>query len=99
MAKRRRKGADRLRLEHLQSVTGHLKFLDPEYELIPDNPASRQPERERARRAIKALFPEGVPDAATLSNKRLAKKVNEWLELNKEEPVQQRTIQRAAGRP
>jgi hypothetical protein len=63
------------------------------------NPASRQPQRERARRALIALFPDGPPDAATLSNKALAKIVNEWLESQGQAPVNQRTIQRAAGRP
>jgi hypothetical protein len=63
------------------------------------NPASRQPHRERARRALAALFPDGLPDAATLSNKLLAKRVNEWLKANKQPLVEQRTIQRAAGRP
>jgi hypothetical protein len=61
--------------------------------------ASRQPDRERARRALGALFPDGPPDAASLPNKRLAKQVNEWLEANGQPSVGQRTIQRAAGRP
>src|SRR5262249_31423567 len=64
----------------------------------PKNTATRQPQQERARRALKALFGSEVPDAAALPNKHLANKVNKWLEARKQLPVKQRTIQRAAGR-
>jgi hypothetical protein len=74
------------------------KDIDPDYFEVPDNPATRQPHRERARRALDAMFPEGIPDAATIPNKLLAKQVNDWLEARKQPPVRLRTIQRAAGR-
>jgi tetratricopeptide (TPR) repeat protein len=64
----------------------------------PKNLATRQPQSERARRALEALFGSKVPDAAALSNKLLGDKVNKWLKACKEPPVGQRTIQRAAGR-
>jgi hypothetical protein len=48
------------------------------------NLRSRQPQRERARRALAALFPDGPPDAADLPNKLLANQVNDWLEANKQ---------------
>src|SRR5262249_42977333 len=59
------------------------------------SPATRH---ERARRALTALFGSEVPDAATLPNKRLADKVNKWLEDHQQPPVGQHTVQRAAGR-
>jgi hypothetical protein len=62
------------------------------------SPATRRPQYERARRALTALFGSEVPDAATLPNKRLADKVNKWLEDHQQPPVGQRTVQRAAGR-
>ena len=67
-------------------------------EAAPKDQARRQPGRERARRALEALFGSRVPDAAALPNKRLAAQVNEWLEERKQPSVGQRTIQRAAGR-
>src|SRR5262249_21554922 len=48
---------------------------------------TRQPHRERARRALDALFGSEVPDAAALPNKHLAARVNEWLEARKQPPV------------
>jgi hypothetical protein len=65
------------------------------------NPATRQPERERARRALTALFPgfpDTVPDPATVPNKHLDVEVNNWLKVHGEKPVTQRTVRRAAGR-
>jgi hypothetical protein len=53
-----------------------------------------QPKYERARRVIEALYPNGVPDAATESNKKLCKRVSEALS----EAVSDDTILRAAGR-
>jgi hypothetical protein len=64
----------------------------------PKNAATRQPQQERARRVLQALFGSEVPDAAVLPNKHLAAQVNKWLEERKQPPVGQRTIQRAAGR-
>jgi hypothetical protein len=60
--------------------------------------ATRQPQRERARRALRALFDSEVPDAATLPNKHLADTVIRWLKDKNQPPVGQRTIRRAAGR-
>jgi hypothetical protein len=62
------------------------------------SPATRGPQRERARRALTALFGSKVPDAATLPNKLLVDKVNKWLDDQQQPPVGPRTVQRAAGR-
>ena len=101
MAKKKRKKTDQDRLKMLLQLLPPraANYIDPEYQEIADNPTTRQPNRERARRALVALFPKGVPDAATLPNKLLAKKVNDWLEAKEQPSVSQRTIQRAAGRP
>jgi hypothetical protein len=76
-----------------------LDLENPDYHEVADDPTTRQPQRERARRALAALFPGGPPDAATLPNKHLANRVNDWLTAHDMEPVGQRSIQRAAGRP
>jgi hypothetical protein len=55
-----------------------------------------QPAFERARRVIKELYPNGVPDQATESNKKLCKRVSE--KLKETEAVSADTILRAAGR-
>jgi hypothetical protein len=61
--------------------------------------ANRQPARERAKRAIKLLYPTTeVPDAATLPNKILFRRVGDWLKEQKLQPVSDATILRAAGR-
>jgi len=52
------------------------------------------PALERARRALESLYPNGVPDAATVSNNRLYKQVSEMLS----EGVSADTVLRAAGR-
>jgi hypothetical protein len=64
--------------------------------IVASQPKRRksQPAYERARRAIVALYPNGVPDAATESNKKLCKRVSEALS----EAVSDDTILRAAGR-
>jgi hypothetical protein len=53
-----------------------------------------RPSFERAKRAIDKLFSDGVPDQATVSNKKLCHLVSEELS----EPVSSETILRAAGR-
>jgi hypothetical protein len=62
------------------------------------NRATRQPQRERARRALAVLFPAGIPDAAELPNSHLDKRVNEWLKAQGQPELNQRTIRRAANR-
>ena len=101
MAKKRYKEVDRVRLKMLLQLLPPraANYIDPDYYYTPDNPASQQPERERARRAIAALFPDGPPDAAELPNKLLVNQVNDWLEANNLPSVEQRTIRRAARRP
>jgi hypothetical protein len=62
------------------------------------NRATRQPQRERARRALAVLFPAGIPDAAELPNSHLDKRVNEWLKAQGQPELNQRTIRRTANR-
>lgn len=63
-----------------------------------------QPATQRAQRAIKALYPEGVPDQVTLPNKVLCRQVNEHLDKDTGKPnrpkvpISNDTILRAAGR-
>ena len=56
--------------------------------------AGATPSFERARRVIEELYPNGVPDQATESNKKLCRQVSDKLT----EPVSADTILRAAGR-
>ena len=57
-----------------------------------------RPAFERARRVIEKLHPDGVPDQATESNKRLCKQVNDKLKEMDQQPVSQDTVERAADR-
>ena len=57
-----------------------------------------RPTRERASRALQALYPNGVPDQVTLSNAKLFRAVGDWLKDQKLEDVSDPTILRAAGR-
>jgi hypothetical protein len=64
-------------------------------------PKRRSYKRERAMEAIKALWPDGVPDQGALPNKALCKKVAEWIAKDQRTPrieISDDTIQRAAGR-
>jgi hypothetical protein len=54
-----------------------------------------QPERERAKTALAALYPKGVPDA--VSDAGLYKTIGDWCQQNGG-PVSKDTILRAAGR-
>jgi hypothetical protein len=65
----------------------------PKTEAKPNRRKSR-PSFERAKRVIDELFPNGVPDQATVSNKKLCQRVSEKLP----EAVSPETILRAAGR-
>ena len=62
-------------------------------------PARRRvsPERDEARRALKALFRTGVPNQAALPNKQLCDRVRDWLKAP-ESKLSDKTIRRAAGR-
>jgi hypothetical protein len=57
-----------------------------------------RPAFERARRVIDELYPDGIPDQATVSNKSLCTQVNEKLKKMGQQPVSQDTVERAAGR-
>jgi hypothetical protein len=57
-----------------------------------------RPAFERARRVIGDLYPDAVPDQATVPNKSLCKQVNEKLKEMGQPPVSQDTVERAAGR-
>jgi hypothetical protein len=57
-----------------------------------------QPARERAQIAIKALYPQGVPDPASEPNVLLCRKVGNWLKERSLPGVSDPTILRAAGR-
>jgi hypothetical protein len=57
-----------------------------------------QPTRERAQRALNALYPDRLPDQATVPNAILCGRVGEWLKENGLPDVSDDTILRAAGR-
>jgi hypothetical protein len=59
-------------------------------------PTRRQPLRERARRALDELYPNGVPDQ--ISNAELVSAVEAQIRKSGERPVSRDTILRAAGR-
>jgi len=63
-------------------------------EISRPNRRKSRPSFERAQRVIEELYPNGVPDQATVSNKKLCKRVNEKLT----EAVSIDTILRASGR-
>jgi hypothetical protein len=97
-------GSSRREFEHLDpAITGqpqNPQTEDTGGKAVGATAASRlkrsksKPAFERARRAIDALYPTGVPDTATESNKKLCKRVSEKLS----EAVSPDTILRAAGR-
>jgi hypothetical protein len=64
----------------------------------------RRDKRTRARTAIHALWPEGVPDQSIFANGPLCKKVSDWLKKDSAGqkvppvPISDDTILRAAGR-
>jgi len=96
----KRNAAERERLRALCMVVSPMAAADinPDYQLIEEEPATRQPQRERARRALSALYGKKVPDSAALPNKHLEKQVNHWLREQGQPPINGRTIRRAAGR-
>ena len=57
-----------------------------------------QPTRERAQRALNALYPDGLPDQATVPNTILCGRVGDWLRENGLLDVSDDTILRAAAR-
>jgi hypothetical protein len=57
-----------------------------------------QPTRERAQRALNALYRDRLPDQATVPNAILCGRVGEWLRENGLSDVSDDTILRAAGR-
>jgi hypothetical protein len=90
--------------EHLDpAITGRIQnpeiadiVVDERDGIVASQPKHRKsrPKYDRARRVIEELYPNGVPDAATVSNKKLCKQVGEKLS----EAVSDDTILRAAGR-
>jgi hypothetical protein len=101
LRERKRNAVERERLRAEQRIVSPMMAADinPDYELVEACPETRQPVRERARRALAALFSSEIPDAATLPNKLLVDKVNAWLKTQGLSIVDERTIRRAAGRP
>jgi hypothetical protein len=56
----------------------------------PDAPIRRRkrsPEVERANHALTAIYPQGVPDQATVRDNKLNDQVNDWLRDNSLDPV------------
>jgi hypothetical protein len=64
----------------------------------PPQQSRPQPTLERARRALRELYPKGIPDQATEPNAILCRRVGNWLKDNKMPKVSDATILRAAGR-
>jgi hypothetical protein len=69
----------------LVSKADLLLWLDKQ---APQGPAAMaavprpQPKRDRAKAAIHALWPDGVPDQAILPNGKLCRQVTEWLKVD-----------------
>jgi hypothetical protein len=94
------------------SVADFQDWLDrnpPEAKPVTRQPKSaakprKQDKRERAKEALKALWPDGVPDANTLSPKPLCAQVMTWLRADCRKrkipwlDISDKTILRAAGR-
>ena len=57
-----------------------------------------KPALERTQRAIQQMYPDGVPDQATLPNTVLCRRVSQKLKESKLDPVSDDTILRAASR-
>jgi len=65
----------------------------------PSPPTARaQPQRDRAKMALDALYPNGVPGRASKSDAELVLAVNIWLKNNELFEVSRESILRAAGR-
>lgn len=64
----------------------------------PARQERRQPSRERAKRAIEAIYPKGVPDQDAEPNKAVSQKVAKWLTDEGLPEVLHDTIMRAADR-
>jgi len=100
LRQRKRNAVERERLRALLMIVSPMMAADinPDYQLIPEKPATRQPQSERARRALLALYGKNIPDAAALPNKHLEKQIDQWLRKQGQPPISGRTIRRAAGR-
>jgi hypothetical protein len=61
-------------------------------------PTRKQPLRERARRALDELYPDGVPDQTSKSDAELVRAVEAQIRKSGQPPVSRETILRAAGR-
>jgi hypothetical protein len=61
-------------------------------------PGRTQPARERAKKALDAIYPTAIPKQSAVPNKVLLAKVNEWLKANRELAVKLDSVLRAAGR-
>jgi hypothetical protein len=71
----------------------------PSTEEAPSTKKRARPQRERAKDAIDALWPNGVPPQSELRNASLLKRVNDHLKKNGHpEPISNDSILRAAGR-
>ena len=76
-----------------EKIEGHDLHEEPEEPHVHTKPA-----RERACRAIQALYPDGVPDQVSLPNAELCRRVSDWLKKQKLLDLSDSTILRAAAR-
>jgi len=66
---------------------------------VPLRSRRSRPEGDRAKRALNAIYPNGVPDRGLVSNTDLHKQVNDWLKAEgARADISYRTVCRAAGR-
>jgi hypothetical protein len=66
---------------------------------VPLRSRRSRPEGDRAKRALNAIYPNGVPDQGLVSNTDLHKKVNNWLKAEGvRADISYRTVLRAADR-
>jgi hypothetical protein len=82
----------------------HLQAAPRSSEAAVPTPARPAYKRERARTALRALWPDRVPDPSVLANGPLCQKVTEWIEKDckqrnvRIQTISDDTILRAAGR-
>jgi hypothetical protein len=87
-------------LAHLipEQTTPKADLRTPSIDRTTSNARAHRPTRERAQRAIEAVYGSNIPDQTSEPNAILCRKIGDWLKANKLPEVSDDTILRAAGR-